>query len=93
MTSDRKTIIVASHNPVKLNATIRGFERMFPGENFKIEGADIASLVSNQPLSDAETYRGALNRAQSAARIFPAADYWVGIEGGRGVRWRCRRSE
>jgi len=26
-----KTIVVASANPVKLQATLRGFQRMFPG--------------------------------------------------------------
>jgi inosine/xanthosine triphosphatase len=33
-------------------------------------------------MSEAETFQGALNRAQHAAQLLPQADYWVGIEGG-----------
>jgi inosine/xanthosine triphosphatase len=38
--------------------------------------------VSDQPGSDGETLRGALNRAANAAAAAPEADYWAGIEGG-----------
>ena len=33
-------------------------------------------------MSDSETQMGAVNRAQGAQKVFPQADYWVGIEGG-----------
>ena len=42
----------------------------------------VPSGVRPQPLSDAETLQGALNRVQHAAHLVPQADYWVGIEGG-----------
>jgi inosine/xanthosine triphosphatase len=77
-----KTVIVASHNPVKLLAVRRGFERMFPQESFEFIGVSLPSGVSHQPRSDAETMRGALNRASAAAVSRPQADYWVGVEGG-----------
>ena len=47
-----------------------------------MESANVPSGVSDQPRSEQETLEGARNRARSAARGYPHADYWVGIEGG-----------
>ncbi len=77
-----KTIVVASQNPVKLRAVQDGFLQMFPDDKFVLVPVNVPSGVSNQPMSDEETCRGALQRAQTAARLHPNADYWVGIEGG-----------
>ncbi len=77
-----KTIFVASHNPVKIRATLAGFQALFPAETFVVDGVSVSSGVSDQPLSDAETLRGALNRAQTARTRAPNANFWVGIEGG-----------
>jgi len=77
-----KTIVLASANPVKVQATLNGFRRMFPDEKFQMKAVSASSGVKSQPLSDAETLQGALNRARNAARLIPSADYWVGIEGG-----------
>ncbi len=76
------TIVVASTNPVKIEAARRGFAALFPDVLCRVEGAAVASGVSDQPMSDYETYRGALNRARQARRARPDADYWLGIEGG-----------
>jgi inosine/xanthosine triphosphatase len=78
----KKTIVVASKNPVKIRAVADGFQRMFQDQEFYIQMLSVPSGVSLQPISDAETMMGALNRATEAARRFPEADYWVGIEGG-----------
>ena len=75
-------VIVASTNPVKLEATRQGFERVFPGEQFVFSGMSVASGVSDQPITQAETLQGALNRATRAAEAEPTADFTVGIEGG-----------
>ncbi len=75
-------IVVASQNPVKMEATRRGFEKMFPGTVFHLHTVAASSGVRQQPLSDTETLQGALNRVQHAAHLMPQADYWVGIEGG-----------
>jgi inosine/xanthosine triphosphatase len=77
-----KKIIVASRNPVKIQAARSGFQRMFPGEAFSLESASVPSGVSHQPLTDRETLQGAMQRTENAARLQPAADFWVGIEGG-----------
>ena len=77
-----RKIIIASRNPVKIEATRQGFQVMFPGEDFQIEGVSTPSGVSDQPMSSQETMTGATNRARAAQAQQPKADFWVGIEGG-----------
>lgn len=77
-----KRVVVASENPVKIDTSGIGFTKMFPKELFEFTGMSVESGVSDQPMSDEETLKGAVNRAENASRINPDADYWVGIEGG-----------
>lgn len=57
-----KRVIVASTNPVKINSVEMGLSRMFPEVVFKVEGVSAPSNVSDQPMSEEETLRGAINR-------------------------------
>ena len=75
-------IIVASKNPVKMRAALAGFQKMFPREQFEVEGVSVLSGVKDQPTSDGETFRGAMARAENASRALLTADFWVGIEAG-----------
>ncbi|SNS51070.1 inosine/xanthosine triphosphatase [Ekhidna lutea] len=75
-------VIVASKNPVKINATQLGFGQVFPNERFDIEGIAVPSGVSDQPMTNGETLQGAKNRAEQAKIEIPEAGFWVGIEGG-----------
>jgi inosine/xanthosine triphosphatase len=75
-------IVVASHNPIKALAVDQAFHRMFPGQGAEILPVSVASGVSDQPDTSAETRRGALNRARAAREALPEADFWFGIEGG-----------
>ena len=77
-----KKIVVASANPVKINAALQGFSEMFPEEEFSVEGFGVPSGVSDQPMGDEETYQGAWNRVQAVKEQYPQADYWIGLEGG-----------
>ena len=77
-----KKVIISSKNPVKINAVKSGFQKMFPDETFDYMGVSVQSEVSDQPLTDNETFQGATNRANNAKSLFAEADYWVGIEGG-----------
>lgn len=77
-----RKIIVASKNPVKINATLNAFQKMFPGEDYEIEGISVPSGVDDQPFNDYDTFQGAWNRTENACKAFTNADYWVGIEGG-----------
>lgn len=75
-------VIVASKNPVKLEAVKKAFSEMFPQESFSYQTLAVDSGVADQPMDETEALRGATNRVQAAATQVPQADYWVGIEGG-----------
>ena len=77
-----ETIVVASNNPVKQEASLSGFRQMFPEREFSVRGLSVPSGVSVQPITNRETLQGALNRATAARAQITDADYWVGIEGG-----------
>ncbi len=77
-----KKIIIASKNPVKIQATKNAFEKMFPEEQFQFDGVSVPSNVADQPMGNEETLLGATNRAQNAHKEVPEADFWVGLEGG-----------
>nr|WP_239056911.1 inosine/xanthosine triphosphatase [Wenzhouxiangella limi] len=75
-------MVVSSTNPVKLRAAERGVRAVLPGVELEFVAAAVDSGVAEQPSSDAETLRGAENRARAARDAAPGADYWFGLEGG-----------
>lgn len=75
-------IAVGSKNPVKTQAALVGFESMFSNQIFSVKGFAVASEVSDQPMSCAETLQGATNRANALKQLAPDSDFYVGIEGG-----------
>lgn len=82
-------VAVGSTNPVKIEAVKRAFEKVWPKKSWIIQGIEVPSGVSGQPMSDVESIRGAHNRACAVIKKL-AADYGVGIEGGIqkiGNRW------
>lgn len=78
----RNRIVVASQNPVKLEAVNKGFSRLFPEEAFEVQPISVDSGVSDQPMTDAAAREGALTRAKNAKNALSQASYWVGVEGG-----------
>ena len=72
---------VGSVNPAKIEAARLAFGAVWPGGLDGIHGCNVSSGVAAQPMTDAETIRGARNRAARAIDL-GAADYGVGIEGG-----------
>jgi inosine/xanthosine triphosphatase len=68
---------VGSANRMKVDAVKRAFRRFFP--KVRVEGLEVPSGVSPQPVSLGEVVRGARNRARAA---FRDCDYAVGIEAG-----------
>ncbi|MBC5992230.1 inosine/xanthosine triphosphatase [Pontibacter cellulosilyticus] len=76
------TVVVASKNPVKIEAALRGFEKMFPDKTFSTLSISVSSEVADQPMSDEETFAGAVNRVNNAVKKHTEADFWIGIEGG-----------
>jgi inosine/xanthosine triphosphatase len=77
-----KKIAVGSTNPVKSNSVRMAFEAAFPSGQFTVVGVPAKSQVSDQPMGEGETFRGAKNRAEGARALVPDADFWVGFEGG-----------
>ncbi|KDO34681.1 hypothetical protein SPRG_00745 [Saprolegnia parasitica CBS 223.65] len=75
-------LVIASTNPVKIQAALLGFQKLFPDVPCTAVGVSVPSGVSDQPMTCAETLAGALNRAKRAKAIKPSATYWLGIEGG-----------
>jgi len=75
-------VVVASKNPVKIQAVKIGFEKMFSSQEFEFISVSVASGVSDQPLGSEETFLGAKNRADNAFQEIGGADFYVGIEGG-----------
>jgi|GEM_PF-181868 len=74
-------VAVGSKNPVKIQATKEAFEKVFPEMKWEVIGIEVESEVSNQPMSDTESIKGARNRARKAMKKLKA-DYGVGLEGG-----------
>ncbi|TCS84466.1 inosine/xanthosine triphosphatase [Tepidibacillus fermentans] len=77
---------VGSKNPAKVQAVRSAFEKI--GYEVEIIGLNVPSGVSDQPFSDEETIRGAINRATAVMAYAKehtnvgALDYAVGLEGG-----------
>lgn len=70
-------IKVGTHNPLKVRATRNVMEKIYT--NVDVEGIEVDSGVSDQPIGLDETIQGAVNRARNA---FLDADLSVGIESG-----------
>ena len=80
--STKINVVVGSKNPIKIKCTQLAFAQAFPDYIVDVEGVSVPSGVSDQPMTDLETWQGAKNRTLKAKTQFTNADYWVGIEGG-----------
>jgi inosine/xanthosine triphosphatase len=67
-------VAIGSKNPAKINAV----KNVFKDEVISVEAE---SGVNDQPMSDEETIKGAVNRAMQAAEL-GEADIGIGLEGG-----------
>lgn len=84
-------IAVGSDNPVKVTAVKKAFLKVWPKKNCLVTGLVTDSGVSNQPMSDEESIKGAQNRARQALGK-AKADFGVGLESGLqkiGRHWFC----
>lgn len=52
-------VAVGSLNPVKIEGTRAAFEALWPEEQWDVEGVNVNSGVSDQPMSDGESIKGA----------------------------------
>lgn len=70
-------VAVGSHNPAKVDAV----KNCFTDGCYTVVPMDVPSGVSNQPFSDEETIKGAINRARSSL-LAGNANMGIGLEGG-----------
>ncbi|MBE4419934.1 inosine/xanthosine triphosphatase [Vibrio parahaemolyticus] len=75
-------VVIASLNPAKINAVKSAFQSAFPQQAFEFVGISVPSEVADQPMTNKETHRGALNRVKNAKVEMPTADFYVGLEAG-----------
>ncbi|EJG1666913.1 inosine/xanthosine triphosphatase [Vibrio parahaemolyticus] len=75
-------VVIASLNPAKINAVKSAFQSAFPQQAFEFVGISVPSEVADQPMTNEETHRGALNRVKNAKVEMPTADFYVGLEAG-----------
>lgn len=71
---------VGSQNPIKIQAVREVVIQFWPES--KVTGVKSSSGVKDQPENNQETQRGANNRAKSALKNFPEADFGIGLESG-----------
>lgn len=72
-----KKIIIGSKNPAKIKAV----QAVFQDYQVEFVSVNVPSGVSEQPFSDEETIRGAINRANAALKE-GNGDIGIGLEGG-----------
>ena len=82
------TVLVGSLNPVKINATKETFAQFFPENELVVEGRSVSSGISDQPMSDTETFQGAKNRVENLKELPEEADFYVSFEGGAEISER-----
>ncbi|EHH3731833.1 TPA: inosine/xanthosine triphosphatase [Vibrio parahaemolyticus] len=75
-------VVIASLNPAKINAVKSAFQSAFPQQAFEFVGISVPSEVADQPMTNEETHRGAVNRVKNAKLEMPTADFYVGLEAG-----------
>jgi len=81
----QKTVLVASKNPIKIEAIREGFFKVFPDTEYEFLSVEVSSGVSDQPFGMEETLTGAKNRVEQLVNTQPSAAYYAGIEGGVAV--------
>lgn len=74
-------VAIASANPAKIAAVQAAFTQAFVQQTFHFTGLAVPSGVADQPMSSAETLKGAQNRLQ-ALQSKLKADFYVAIEAG-----------
>ncbi|MCL1074323.1 inosine/xanthosine triphosphatase [Shewanella dokdonensis] len=74
-------IVVGSTNPVKINAAKSAVATLHPAAEIICDGIKAPSGVADQPMTDAATRQGALNRV-NWCRQHAQADYYLAMEGG-----------
>ncbi|PVZ68303.1 inosine/xanthosine triphosphatase [Pelagibaculum spongiae] len=79
--SKQISAIVGSKNPVKISAAKLALATIFPDAEIVCDGISAPSNVPDQPMTEAETRQGAINRVEFCQKQ-STADYYFAMEGG-----------
>ena len=71
-----KKVIIASKNPVKIQAVKNGFEKMFPTQEFEFVGVSVPSNVADQPFSNYVGIESGIEHIENEMEAFA----WVFIK-------------
>jgi len=86
MTQQPISILVGSNNPVKIGAARDAIALYFPDAHIECHGMHAPSLVAEQPMTEAETKLGAINRAKFCQKYaiehHQPASFYIAMEGG-----------
>ncbi len=74
MTKDTLTVAVGSKNQAKNLAVLTAFQKAFPDAQITTEGHDVNSGIADQPTTDEESIKGAINRARNALIVHKNAE-------------------
>jgi inosine/xanthosine triphosphatase len=74
-------IIVGSKNPVKVHATEVALTQVLNTEELSVTGLNVSSGVPDQPMTEAQTRQGAINRVKACMQEVKG-DWYIAIEGG-----------
>ena len=82
-----KTVRVGSLNPVKIGAAQRAISQWQPNAHIVAEGVNVDSGVADQPMTEAETRLGAVNRVNNSLALqskgaLSQVDWTIAFEGG-----------
>jgi len=72
-------IIICTENKAKIQAIEEVLIKVW--SNIEMIGEKFSSDVSEQPLTEEEGIKGAINRAKNAKLKYSDADYYIGMEG------------
>jgi len=72
-------LAVGTQNKAKLQAVETAFHKVYA--QVQASGLEVESGISDQPMNDEESIKGAINRAQSALAQLSTAQYGIGLEG------------
>ena len=61
-------VAVGSTNPAKIKAVKAAFQKVWPDKKWVVEGVEVKSGVSDQPMSTSESIKGATNRAKRSLK-------------------------
>jgi len=78
--SEKITFAVGTQNQVKIQSVEDVARQFWP--KVEVVGVKASSGVEDQPKTNRETRKGAVNRAKDALKKFPKADFGVGLESG-----------